>query len=206
MFQAPVVAEGFQLELGELCLLRFLALATDLQQLPVFLVLGRLLLPPLLPLDPPALVDAYLVVALLAPDDLAELDVFQDHVDLLELGVVDDLQEADDVGMSNLLEDGDLPFRLVLGRHGDPAQLALLGEALYDLDGYIIARLETPGQFDLAMHAATDLVDDLVLVDQLAPADLIEIDVGFVGSRRMTLASSCDDVEQQVREGRKLEY
>lgn len=84
--------------------------------------------------------------------------------------------------MSNLLEDSDLSLRLIFRRHRDSSQLALLGESLYDLDGDIFSRLETPSQLDLAMYPSANLVDDLVLVYQLSPGDEILFDLGFVGS------------------------
>ncbi len=83
--------------------------------------------------------------------------------------------------MADLLEDGDFPLCLIFGRNGDSSQLALLGEALYDLDRDEVARLKTSCQFDLAMHSPANLFDDLVLVYQLAAGDKVLLDLGFVG-------------------------
>ena len=84
--------------------------------------------------------------------------------------------------MPNLLENSDLPLRLVFRRHCDPSKPALLGEALYDFDGDMVTGLETACQFDLAMYASANLIDDFVLVDQLAASEEILFNLSFVGS------------------------
>ena len=115
MLQAPVfVVAILELKLGEFCSLCLLALTTALEKLEVFLVFSELLLSLLLPFDPASLVEAYLVVALLPPHNLSQLDVLQHHIDLLEFGIIDHFQEADHVGMSDLLENSNLPLCLVL--------------------------------------------------------------------------------------------
>jgi len=84
--------------------------------------------------------------------------------------------------VADLLEDGDLSLCLVFGRNGDSSKFALLGEALYDLDRNIVARLQTSCQFDLAMHSSTNLFDDLVLVYQFATGNKVLLDLSLVGS------------------------
>lgn len=165
--------------LGPLC---FLLLTTSLDHLEVFLFIGGLLLPKLLSFYPSPFVDADLRRALLAPYNFPKLNMFQHHVDLLQFGIVDDFQQADDVGVTDLLENGDLPLCLVFGRNGDSPKLALLGEALYDLDRNIVACLETSCQFDLAMDASAYFFDDLVLVYQLATGNKVLLDLSLVGS------------------------
>ena len=107
--------------------------------------------------------------------------MFQHHVDFLQLRIVDHFEQTDNIGMADLLQDGDFSLCLVFRRNGDSSQLALLGEALYDLDRNKVTRLKTSCQFDLAMHAPADLFNDLVLVYQFAAGNEVLLDLGFVG-------------------------
>lgn len=104
--------------------------------------------------------------AFFAPDNLAELYMLENHVDLLELGIVNHLEQGDNVGVPDFFENGNLLLGLVLGRHGrDSSKAAFFGEARYDFDGDVVGGLYVAGQLDLAMHAAANLFDNLVLVD-----------------------------------------
>jgi hypothetical protein len=169
-----------------MCVLRplkiLLALETALLDLEVLLILTRILLTSLFLLYPASLVLADPWITLPPPHYLSELDTLQHHVDLLQFGVIDDFEEADDIGMSDLLENGNLSLGLILWGDGDSSKSALLGEALHDLDSHILSCLETPRQFDLAMNASAYLVDDLVLIYQFATGEGILFDLGFVGS------------------------
>lgn len=118
------------------------------------------------PLDAASLVFANVRQSLLPPDNLAEFDMFEHHVNLLQFGVIDDLEQGNDIGMAYLFEDGDLPLAFVLGRHGrDFAEPALLGKARDDFDGDKLSILRVPRQLDLAMHAPAKLLDDFIIVD-----------------------------------------
>ena len=78
-------------------------------------------------LDAVTLIVADIGDTLLSPDHLAELDVFEDEVNLSEFWVIDDLQQGNHVGVAHFLEDGNLPHSLVLGRQShDFSQTTLL--------------------------------------------------------------------------------
>lgn len=134
----------------------------------------------LLSFSSPALKSTDMRQSLLSPDNLSTLDVLKDHVDLLEFGIVNDFEEGDHIGMSNLLQDGNFPLGLLLGIHigSNLAEPSLLGESWDDLDSHIFSILEVSGQFDLAMDTAADLVNDLVVVDDLSARRKVPIDIG----------------------------
>ena len=82
--------------------------------------------------------------------------------------------------MSDFLEDGDFPLGLLEGRHvlGNPAESAFSGEAGNNFYGDILADIEVASQLHLAMNTAANLLDDLVVVDNLAASGEVSIDVG----------------------------
>lgn len=127
-----------------------------------------------------ALKCAYGLYTLFPPRYFSMSDMFQNHVDLLQLWIVDDLQETDDVWMSDLLENGNLSFRLVLRGNSHLAKPSFLREALYDFNGHIIARLQAACQFDLAMLTSSNLVNDFVLVDEFSSRYEVLFDQCFV--------------------------
>ncbi|KAI6764652.1 hypothetical protein HG531_012539 [Fusarium graminearum] len=103
----------------------------------------------------------------LSPYDFSEFYMFEDHVNLLEFGVIDDFEEGDYIGVADLFQDGDLLFRLVLGRLcRDLSETSLLGEPWNNLDGDVFTCLEVPGQLDFAVHAAANFFDHFILVDE----------------------------------------
>lgn len=114
--------------------------------------------------------------------------MLQDHIYLLQFWIIDNLEQPNDVGVSDLLEDGNFSLCLALGRHCYPSQPALLGKALDDLDRDKVASLQAPGQFDLAMYTSAYLVDDLILIDQLASSDEILLNLGLVSPEGGMLA------------------
>lgn len=111
---------------------------------------------------------------------LPKLDILKDHIYLLELWVIDDFEQADNIRMSYLLQDCNLSFGLALGSDSDLAQSTFLGEPLYDLDRHNVARLKTTGSLDFAKYPSTNLIDDLVLIDELAACDEVLFDLCFM--------------------------
>ena len=97
--------------------------------------------------------------------------MLKDHIDLLQLGVIDNFEEADHIRMPDLLQNSNLPLGFVFWRDCDPAESTFLGESLYDLDSYVFAGLKTASQFDLAMHTSAYLIDDLVLINQFTASN-----------------------------------
>jgi hypothetical protein len=105
--------------------------------------------------------------ALGPPLHLAKLDMLEDYVDLFLSRIVNDLEQADDVGVPGLLENGNLAFDLVFVTCV-LAQASTFGVAIYNLDGHVLSRVQVLAELDLAMHAAPELVDYLILVDDFA--------------------------------------
>ncbi len=56
----------------------------------------------------------------------------------------------------------------------------LLGKSWYDFDCHIFASFQVLGKLDLAVHAPTQLVNYLIVVDELPPGSEVGIDVGLV--------------------------
>lgn len=156
--------------------LRILSHPAALEHLEQLLFLGVVILASQLSLYPSSLKCANLRRAFPSPLDLAQFDILEDHVDLLVIGIIDDLVEADDVRVSYLLEDRNLPLRLSLWRDRGSAESPFLRVSLYDLDGDLLVGLEVPSELHLAMDAATNLSQDLVLIDHLSAGDKVLFD------------------------------
>lgn len=145
---------------------------------PFFFVRPCLLAPHLL-LQSVALEVVDVRQALLPPNNFSPLYMLKNHVDLLQLGVIDNLEKRDNVRMSNLLQNGDLPVDVLLRIPGGQfPQAAGLGQTRDNLDSHIFAILEVLSKFDLAMLATPYFLDDLVLVDEFAAGCIVAIDVG----------------------------
>jgi hypothetical protein len=110
------------------------------------------------PLDPDNL-----LCPLRPPHDLAELNKFENDVDLHDGRVIDDLQQGYDIGMDGLLQDGDLLLDLVLWI-AQFAKPSTFGVSSDDLDGHLVSLVEVPPELDLAVNATTQFVDDLILI------------------------------------------
>lgn len=82
--------------------------------------------------------------------------------------------------MSDFLEDGDFPLGLLEGGYvlGDPAEPTFSREAGHNFYGDILANIEVAGQLDFAMNTAANLLDNLVMVDDLAAGGEVSIDIG----------------------------
>lgn len=131
-----------------------------------------------LPLNPPSFEGTNAYVSLSPPLYFSMLDEFQDHVDLVEVRVVNDLVQAYDVRVPNLLENGDLPLGLVFWRDGDLSKTALSPRVpLYDLDGHpevvVLWSVLVSCNLDLAVNSPSDLGKNLILVDELASGRLV---------------------------------
>ena len=103
--------------------------------------------------------------------------MLKDYIDLLLSRVVYDFEQADDIRVSSLFEDGNFALNLVLVT-GVLAQTATLGVTVDDLDGDVLPSVQVLPELDLTMHTASKLIDDLVLIDELATRDGV---VGHVG-------------------------
>ena len=62
------------------------------------------------------------------------------------------------------------------------AQSLPLRVSLNDLDGDEVTFRKYPAKFDFAVDTATELIDDFVLIDDLAAGDWVVVDVGDVSS------------------------
>lgn len=81
--------------------------------------------------------------------------------------------------MPDFLQDSNLALGFVLWGDGDPSQSTFLGKPLYDLDGNIVTSLEATSEFDLSMDPSANLIDNLVLIDQLAARNEILFNLCF---------------------------
>jgi hypothetical protein len=107
--------------------------------------------------------------------------MLENHIYLLQLGVIDDFEEADNIRVSYFLQDSYLPLGFVLWCDSDPAKPTFLGKPWYDLDSYKVTCLKTAGQFDLAMNTSSYLVDDLILIDELSASNEVLLDLCLMG-------------------------
>src|SRR4051812_202933 len=82
--------------------------------------------------------------------------------------------------MTGLLQDGDLAFDLVL-MTAALAQSSTLGEAIDNFDSHIVPFVEFLPKLHLAVHASPKLIDNFVLIDNLASGDGVGLHVGNVG-------------------------
>jgi hypothetical protein len=158
-------------------------------------LLAHITIPTDFPFNASSLVQTYQWRAFLPPYYLSQFNVLEDHINLLQFGVIDDFEEADHIRMSDLLQNSNLPLGLVFWRHCDPAEPTLLRESLYDLDCYVFAGLKTACQFDLAVYTSAYLVDDLVLINQFTASNEVLLNLCFMcpknGISRYTLESNC---------------
>jgi hypothetical protein len=167
MLEAPIVGLAVitQCRLGSLYLLEGLAV---LEELFVTFLLGSRGFASHLSLDAPSLIQTDVRETLLAPNHFTQLHMLENHVDLLKLWIIDDLEQGYHVRVTNLLEDGDFLFRLILRRHGrDFAKAALLRKARDDLDGHILVCFQVASQLDFAVHPTANFFDHFILVDEL---------------------------------------
>jgi len=106
---------------------------------------------------------------LLAPHNFTEFHMLKNHVDLLELRVVNDFEKGDDIRVTDLLQDGDFLLRLVLGRLCcNLSKATLLGETWDDFDSHIFACFEVASQLDFTMHSTSNFFNHFILVNELA--------------------------------------
>ena len=73
-----------------------------------------------------------------APDYLTIFNIFEDDIHLLAMGIVDNLQKADNVGMTGLFQDGNFFLHFVLWIPKSP-QTAALRMPLDDLDSNLFS-------------------------------------------------------------------
>jgi hypothetical protein len=107
--------------------------------------------------------------------------MLENHIYLLQFGVVDDFKEADNIRVSHFLQDSYLTLGFVLWCDSDPAKPTFLGKSRYDLDSYIVTCLKTACQFDLAMNTSSYLVDDLILIDELSASNVVLLNLCLMG-------------------------
>ena len=153
----------------------------------IFRLCSRVEVATALTLHSPSLEPDNLASALGPPHDLAELNEFENNVDLHDGGIIDDLQQGHDVGVDGLLQDGHLLLDLVLGITQLP-EASALGVSRDDLDGDLVALVQIPTELDLAVHATAQFVDDLILIEEFPTGDGIDV---FVGDMRPRRKASC---------------
>ena len=93
--------------------------------------------------------------------------MLENYIYLFLSRVVNNLKQADDVGVAGLLENGNLAFDLVFVTCV-LAQASTFGVAIHNLDGHVLSGVQVLAKLDLAMHAAPKLIDYLILVDDFA--------------------------------------
>ncbi|KAI7514938.1 hypothetical protein KC347_g47 [Hortaea werneckii] len=89
------------------------------------------------------------------------------------------------VRMSSLLQNGNLLLHLVLRSRDKLPELPSLRVPLDNLDGNVrIVRLQITTELDFTMRAATELVYDFIVVDQLSARNRVDVHIGYVGLLR----------------------
>ncbi|KAI7002034.1 hypothetical protein KC359_g51 [Hortaea werneckii] len=103
------------------------------------------------------------------------------------------------VRMSSLLQNGNLLLHLVLRSRDKLPELPSLRVPLDNLDGNVrIVRLQITTELDFTMRAATELVYDFIVVDQLSARNRVDVHIGYVGLLRRL---SVGEMQERTRVG-----
>jgi hypothetical protein len=105
--------------------------------------------------------------------------VLKYDVNLLTARVIYNFKQAYNVGVTSFLQDGNFLLDLVFMTciFTQPTALRI---AIDDLDSDRGTSLEILAELDFSVYATPELVNDLVLVDDLAARDWVEIDISYV--------------------------
>lgn len=86
--------------------------------------------------------------------------------------------------MPDLLQDGDFPLCFLERGHilCNPSESTLLGKARDDLDCHVLVIVEVAGQFNFAVIASSNFLENLVVIDDLPASSIVSVNVGNMGS------------------------